>query len=189
MLYQIVAFLLNTVFGLLVGACLLRLYMQRCHVPFGNPVGRFVMALSDWLVLPLRRLMPSVAGWDSASLLAALLLALLHQTLLLAGLGVLDELGAGVAWVLVRAAFSLVHLALNGLLGLVLVYAILSWTRTDSAFADVIERLCAPPLSPIRRVMPLIGGMDLSPLVLLVGVQVLQMLLDGAQQAALRALL
>ena len=68
--------------GLLGGACLLRLYMQYQRVPFGNPVGRFVFALTDWLVLPLRRIVPAGRRWDLASLVAACLLVLAKFLLL-----------------------------------------------------------------------------------------------------------
>lgn len=70
-------------------------------------------------------------------------------------------------------------------MGLVILYAILSWTQTDSPISDVIDRLCAPPLRPLRRLLPLVGGMDLSPLALLVIVQVLQMVLAGLQPVVL----
>lgn len=185
MLFQIVSFLFDIVFGLLAGACLLRLYMQRSRVPFGNPVGRFVMALTNWLVLPLRRALPAIGGWDSASLLGALLLELLHYGLLLVLTGVFADLGLSLLHVLVFALFGLLHLALSGLMGLVILYAILSWTQTDSPISDVIDRLCAPPLRPLRRLLPLVGGMDLSPLALLVIVQVLQMVLAGLQPVVL----
>jgi YggT family protein len=187
MLFQIFSFVLEVVFGLLAGGCLLRLYMQRSRVPFGNPVGRFVMSLTNWLVLPLRRVLPAMGAWDTASLVGALLLELLHYGLLLAVSGAFASVGAGLIHVLVFAIFGLMRLALGGLLGLLIVYAILSWTRSDSQIGDVIDRLCAPPLRPVRRLMPLIGGMDLSPLVLLVIVQILQMLLAGLQPLVLRA--
>ena len=76
MFFQIISFLLDVVAGLLGGACLLRLYMQVQRIPFGNPVGRFIFALSDWIVLPLRRVMPSYRRWDLASLIAAYLIEL-----------------------------------------------------------------------------------------------------------------
>ena len=68
MVYQIISFLLDVAAGLLGGACLLRLYMQHQRIPFGNPVGRFVFALTDWLVLPLRKILPAMRRWDTASL-------------------------------------------------------------------------------------------------------------------------
>ena len=76
MFYQILAFLLDVASGLIGGACLLRLYMQQQRVPFANPVGKVVFALTDWLVLPLRRVVPSVGRWDLASLVGAFLLEL-----------------------------------------------------------------------------------------------------------------
>ncbi|MBP9672867.1 MAG: YggT family protein, partial [Ottowia sp.] len=77
MLYQIIIFLIEVAVTLLGGACLLRLYMRWRRMPMANPVGRFVQALSDWLVLPLQRLVPPAKQFDVASLLAAWLLKLL----------------------------------------------------------------------------------------------------------------
>ena len=87
MLYQIASFLLDVVGGLLTGACLLRLYMQWQRVPFGNPVGGLVFALTDWLILPLRRVIPPVGRWDISSLVAAVLIQLAQYFLLTLMLG------------------------------------------------------------------------------------------------------
>ena len=179
MLYQITSFLLDVAVGLLGGACLLRLYMQYQRVPFGNPVGRFVFALTDWLVLPLRRVLPPVGKLDTASLVAAFLLELAQYTVLwLIGVGTLAALP-------LLAAFGLVRLVISALTGLVIVYAILSWVQSDSPLADIIDRLCAPLLRPFRRVIPLVGGIDLSPLALLVALQIAAILLGGLQRAVL----
>lgn len=175
MLYQILAYLLEVVASLLGGACLLRLYMQRQRVPFGNPVGRFVFALSDWLVLPLRKLLPAVARWDTASLVGAYLV-MLAQVLILWGL---RGGNAPVGLLFLAALVGLVRLAISAATGLVIVYAILSWVGADSPMADVLDRLCAPLLRPFRRLLPLAGGIDLSPLALLVTLQVAGMVLDG----------
>jgi YggT family protein len=182
MLYQILSLLLDVVAGLLGGACLLRLYMQYQRIPFGNPVGRFVFALTDWLVLPLRRVLPSVRRWDTASLVAAYLIELAQYGILwlLAG----RTVGAGVLPLL--ALFGVVRLALSGLMGLVIVYAILSWVRADSPIVDIIERLCAPLLRPLRRVIPLVGGIDLSPLAFLLLLQIASIVVSELQGAVLR---
>jgi YggT family protein len=184
MLYQIVFLLLEVVTGVLGGACLLRLYMQYQRIPMsarsGNPLGRFVFALTDWLVLPLRRLIPSLGRWDMASLVATFLLEVAQFSLLW-----LMGMGGGYISVLILATFGVVRLALSGLTGLVIVYAILSWLQTNTVLTDVIDRLCEPPLRPIRRVVPLVGGVDLSPLVLLVLLQVASLLLGGLQASAL----
>ncbi|MFL6695342.1 MAG: YggT family protein [Ramlibacter sp.] len=174
MVYQIFSFLLDVVGGLLGGACLLRLYMQYQRVPFGNPIGRFVFALTDWLVLPLRRVLPAYRRWDTASLIGAFLIELAQYALLWALVG-----RDGFEGVFLLALFGLVRLVISSMTALVIVYAVLSWVQNDSPLADIIERLCAPLLRPIRRVIPLVGGIDLSPLVLLVLLQVVSMLLTG----------
>lgn len=182
MLYQILSFLLDVVTGLFGGACLLRLYMQHQRVPFGNPVGRMVFALTDWLVLPLRRVVPAAGRWDTASLMGAYLLELAQFALLwlLAGTGM-----AALAMLPVLALFGLLRLAISGLTGLLIVYTILSWVQSHSPLTDVIARLCEPPLRPLRRVLPLVGGIDLSPLALLVLLQVLAIVLGHVQVRAL----
>jgi YggT family protein len=181
MLYQILSLLLELAASLLGGACLLRLYMQYHRVPFANPVGRFVFALTDWLVLPLRRAVPPMGKWDTASLLGAYLLKL-------AQFGLLWLLAGGVTaagWVPVLAAFGLAQTAISGLTGLLIVYAILSWTQSGSPVSAVIERLCAPLLAPFRNIIPLVGGIDLSPLALLVVLQVAAIVLGAIQHSVL----
>lgn len=179
MLYQIISFLLDVAVGLLGGACLLRLYMQWQRVPFGNPVGRFVFALTDWLVLPLRRVLPPVGRLDTASLVGAFLLELVQYALLwLLGVGTLAMLP-------VLAIFGLARLVISGLTGLVIVYAVLSWVQSDSPLVDIIGRLCAPLLRPFRRVIPLVGGIDLSPLALLVVLQIGAIVLGAIQRSLL----
>src|SRR4051812_41124283 len=153
MVYQILSFVLDVAAGLLGGACLLRLYMQWQRVPFGNPVGRFVFAMCDWLVLPLRRVLRPVGRIDIASAVAAYLVELLQYAILWGIAG-----GGDFTSVLLHALFGVVRLAISGLTGLVVVYAILSWVQTDSPMGDVIDRLCAPLLRPFRRVIPLAGG-------------------------------
>lgn len=175
MLYQILSFLLDIAVGVLGGACLLRAYMQRQRISFGNPIGHFIFSLTDWLVLPLRRVVPSLAGWDTASLLGAYLLALLEQ-IVLWWLGA-SSLEASLLPVL--ALFGLARLAVSGLMGLVIVYAVLSWFPSQSPLTSVVANLCEPLLRPLRRILPLAGGIDLSPLVLLVLLQVLAIVLGN----------
>ena len=180
MLAQIATFLLDVAAGLLGGACLLRLYMQHQRIPFGNPVGRFFFALTNWIVLPLRKVLPGYKRWDFASLLAAYLFEL-------AQFGIIALLvGRGGAAVPVLALFGLVRLLISGAVGLTIVYAILSWVNADSPMTDVIDRLASPLLRPFRRMIPLVGGFDLSPLALLIVLQVLAIIVANVQDALLR---
>lgn len=182
MLYQILSFVLDIAFGLLAGACLLRLYMQFQRIPFGNPLGRFVFALSDWLVLPLRRVIPALGRWDTASLLGAWLLKLVQYGLLLSLLG-----GAAsfVLWPLL-ALVGLVQLAISVLTVLLIVHVVQSWLPAVSPVSSLIDRLCEPLLRPLRRIIPLVGGIDLSPLALLVLLQVVAIVLASLQHPLLR---
>jgi YggT family protein len=182
MLYQITSFLLDIAAGLFGGACLLRMYMQYQRVPFGNPVGRFVFALTDWLVLPLRRVVPSRGRVDIASLVGALLIELAQFFVLWLMVGRTTD----IAVLPLLALFGLVRLVISGLTGLVIVYAILSWVQSDSPLVDLIDRMCAPLLRPFRRHIPLVGGIDLSPLALLVLLQVAAIVLGYLQAAVLR---
>ncbi|WP_287965577.1 YggT family protein [Diaphorobacter sp.] len=181
MLFQILSFLLDVASGLLTGACLLRLYMQLQRVSFANPVGRLVFALSDWLVLPLRKLVPSVGRWDLSCPAAALLLQLVQYLLLWLLVGG----GMGLAWLPWMALFGLARVAVSGLMGLLIVYAVLSWVQTRSPISDVITRLCEPLLRPVRRVLPLLGGVDLSPLVVLILLQVVMIVLGHLQASVM----
>lgn len=187
MLYQIFSLLLEVAIGLLTGACLLRLYMQHQRIPMsqrsGNPMGQFIFALTDWLVLPLRRVVPAAGRWDMASLVAALVLQALEFGLLWA----LTGFGASWVSVVVLAVFGVLRTVVSGLTGLVIVYAVLSWVPNQSPLSDLLERLVAPPLTPIRRAIPLVGGVDLSPLVLLLILQVGTIVLGNLQATVLVA--
>jgi YggT family protein len=181
MLYQIVSLLLEVASGLVTGVCLLRLYLQYQRIAMsarsGNPMGKFIFALTDWLVLPLRRVVPAVGRWDMASLLGALLVQLAQFVIL----WLLTGMGASLASVAVLALLGVARVAISGVSGLVIVYAVLSWVQTQSTMSDVLERMVMPLLIPIRRLLPLVGGVDLSPLVLLVILQVAGIVLGSVQ--------
>jgi YggT family protein len=182
MLFKILSLLLDVAATLLGGACLLRLYMQYQRVPFRNPVGRFVFALSDWLVLPLRKVLPAVGRVDTASLVGAYLIELAQFLLLWLAIGRFD----GMEWLPLVAVFGVLRLALWLLIGLMLVYTVLSWVQSESAATDVIDRMCAPLLRPFRKVIPLVGGVDLSPMAFLVVLYVVGIVLAYAEPALIR---
>ena len=184
MLIRILAFLLETAFFLLIAAALLRAWMNWVRVNMsGAQPGSFVMALTNWLVKPLRRALPkpvTKSRLDWASVLAAVLLALAYALLwsLLFGalLGVSHWTpGLAPAALLALLAFALkmlVRVALQTLFMLVLAYAVLSWIQPGSPAYGLLGRLTEPLLTPLRRVIPVVGGVDLSALALLVLLQI-----------------
>lgn len=181
---RVVLFLLDVLFFFLVGAALLRAWMNHLRLPMQVQPGRFVIAITDWLVQPLRRVLPQALARgrvDMGSVLAAVLLALLHAfivVLLFTG-GSMEALGGGSVLVggLVLAAKQLLRTVLQGLMLLLIGYAILSWVQPHSPVMGLLDRLCAPLVRPVRRVIPTVGGVDLSVLVLIVALQVGLMLL------------
>lgn len=186
--YQIVSLVLDFAVGLAGGACLLRLYMQQQRIPMsaraGNPIGPFLFAVTDWIVLPLRRVLPGLASFDLASLLAAWLLSLVQCSVL----WLFQGMPYGYPAVAVLAVVALIRLMISGLTLIVLLFALVSWVQAQSPVVDLLDRLVVPLLVPIRRQVPLVGGVDLSPVVLLLLLQVASLLLNAAQGAVLMAM-
>jgi YggT family protein len=169
--------LLETAGSLLATACVLRAVGVWQHVSPRNPLMHFAHAITDWIVGPLRRVTPAARRFDLASIVAALLLAFalaLFYTLLVLGRGPMP------GGVLLLAVIWLAKWSIYLLIGLVLVQAVLSWVNPDAPLAPAVDQLTRPFLAPLRRVLPQVGGFDLSPLVLLVLAQVLLMLLESA---------
>ncbi|MDR2128009.1 MAG: YggT family protein [Burkholderiaceae bacterium] len=176
MTLQILFFLLQVLATLIGGAALLRFHMNWQGVSLTDPLGRLVLALTDWLVRPLRMALPKSARIDTASLLAAWLIKLAHYALLML------LAGRGNAVILpVLALLGVGRLAVSVGMALVIFAAILSWTQSHSMAADALHRLAAPILAPVRRLIRPIGGVDLSPLLVVVLLQVLGMVLANAQ--------
>lgn len=175
MLNQILHFLLDTVFGFFVFVLLARFYLQLMRAPFRNPLGQFVTALTNWLVLPARRLIPGMFGLDLASfLLAWLIQALLLFLLYLlkgGGLGPASGVLAGVIFSL--ALLELARFSLYLLIGVILIQAVISWVNPYAPLAPLFNALTGPFLRPFRRLVRPIGNVDLSPLFALVAAQLL----------------
>jgi YggT family protein len=182
MLIRILGFLLETVFFVLIAAALLRAWMNWLRVSMSAQPGSFVMALTDWIVKPLRRALPKKLAQsrvDWASVLGAVLMAIGYALLwwLLSGVlssteGALNFPPALLLALPVFAVKMLLRVTLQTLFMVVLGYAILSWVQPGSVAYGLLARLTEPMLTPLRRVIPTIGGVDLSALVLMVLLQI-----------------
>jgi len=176
MLSQALRFLIDTAFGFVVYAALLRFIMQWLRAPFRNPIGQAVTALTDWAVKPLRKLLPGFRGYDWASLLVAWLGQVLWLAAL-AAVGGAEFSGALAGYLLVLALIELLKASLWILIGAVFIQAILSWVAPDGPLAGVLNALTFRVLAPIRRVIPPLGGtLDLSPLIVIVLAQLVLIL-------------
>jgi YggT family protein len=172
---QIASFLVDVVVGFFVYLLLTRFLFQWLRVPFRNVVGEFVIALTNWLVLPARRVIPSLAGLDLASLLLAWVLQalLVYVLYLIMGVNFSSEPETVVAVIAGLALVDLLRFAVYILVFALIVQAVLSWVNPYSPIGPLVDALTRPFLRPIRRFVPPLGNVDLSLLVLIVLLQVL----------------
>jgi YggT family protein len=178
MVDQALKLVIDVAFGLVTYAFLLRFLMQLLRAPFRNPFGHAVMALTDWLVKPLRKVFPGFKGIDWASLVAAFLFQVLWLLALFAVFGRgFAMTGAGVVYLLGASALELLRAVIWTLIVVVIAQAILSWTAPDGPLAGLLNAMTFPFLRPLRRFIPPIGGtLDLTPLILIVLLQLVLIL-------------
>lgn len=179
MLDQALQFLLETAIGLLTFALLLRFYMQLLKTSFRNPVGEFVVALTDWLVRPARRVIPGLHGVDLPSLILAwsmqaLLLLVIYW---LKGFVFSGTPGVATGVLLTLAVLEILKYSVYLLIVCVIVQVLLSWTNPYTALAPLFNSLTRPFLRPFKRLIPPIGNVDLSPLFVLVLAQLALLLI------------
>lgn len=176
LLVDIAQFLLETAAVILGVSFLVRAYMNWLGIPARNPLAQFAIALTDWLVRPLRRLVPSAGRLDAATLLAAFLVALVVLALkfMLLGAGPNEWPWFGL---LVMALIQLVRWALYLVLWLTLLHVVLSWVNPHAPIAPAISVLVRPFLAPFQRALPQVAGFDLSPIAVIVVVNVMLIVL------------
>ena len=177
MLIQAAQFLLETLFGLFVLAALLRFFLQLMRAPYRNPFSQFIAALTDFAVKPLRRIIPGLFGLDLASLTLAWLVEFI-LLLALFWLSGMFQLMAGPSLFLAiafLAAVKLLKISIYIVLGAVFIQAILSWVSPHSPLAPVLNSLTTPFLRPVRKIIPPLANVDLSPLVVLLVCELLLM--------------
>jgi YggT family protein len=181
------AFLVQTLLGLFSLVFLLRFVLQACRAPFRESFCVAVMRLSDFAVLPVRKVIPAMLRWDSASLLLALLCEYLIQVLM-RWLNDFPLLVAGQhIWLgfLGLAAVALLKLAIDIFLYAVIVQALLSWFNPSMAYHPVLNALTAPVLNRLRKLIPQPSGVDLTPILVVILAQLLKILLISPLNAAL----
>jgi YggT family protein len=168
-------FVLNTLLTLVVVVFLLRVVMPLVRADFRNPVGEAVLKVTNPLVLPLRRLLPPGRRFDVASVVALLIVHFVKTIVLLLVRGAMLRIDT----VLVAGLYGLLITVLQFYLYAVVIYALLSWFggAAYSPVGLVLGRICEPLLAPFRRVIPPIGGLDLSALFLIIALQAVLILL------------
>jgi YggT family protein len=165
-------FLINTLMGLYTAAVMLRFLMQQVRADFYNPLARVVMRLTNPLLLPLRRMIPPWRKIDLAALVAMLVLQLANVEIVLAVAGTPYVTAWG--YVLFWALCKLVYILVNLYFFTVLMEAVMSWFGQGRNPMDgVLRPVNAPLLGPARRILPPMEGLDFSPLLVMLALQII----------------
>ncbi len=177
MIFHILSLLINIFASLVAGAALLRAYLQYHYIPLstrsGNPFAPLIFALTNWIVLPLRRIIPAVGRVDTSSVLASLMV-IAFKTIAYALMGIMSTLPLVIA---IDTGFEFFSLILSCLSSLLLAYVVLSWVQRNSPLFDLLSRMVIPILAPIRQRIKTLGGMDWSVLVVFLLLQIANIVL------------
>jgi YggT family protein len=176
MINQAIAFVVETVFDLFILSALVRFWMQVLRAPARNPLAQFTMALTDFAVKPLRRILPGFFKLDLASLLVAWVAEFLLLVVLALLGGVALTSGPVVSVLAGLALVKLLRLTIYIIMGAVFLQAILSWVNPFHPVAPFFDALTRPFLKPFQRAIPPIGGVDITPVLVLITCQLILLL-------------
>lgn len=181
---QILVFLLDTILGLLSLALLLRFYFQLLRVPYYNPVSQFLIAATDFIVRPARRIIPGWAGMDMSTLVIAWVLEciILTSVFMIQGYDFEVNLVASLGVIGLLGFVEIVKTTLYIVLIMIIMQAILSWINPNSPMAPLLDSFTRPFLVVFRKRIPPIANVDLSPLFVLILIQVLLMVVAGVHK-------
>ncbi len=188
MLNEALLFLLDVLLQPFAALLLLRFHLQWLRAPMRNPLGEFIMALTDFLVLRARRFIPAARGLDTASLLLAFVVEAVYLVIVLWVQGfpfAVFPLPGLLAWTVVK----LLKLSLYLLMAALFAQALLSWVNPHTPIAGLLNVVTHPFLAPLRRRIPTLGNIDLTLLVLLIVCQLILIVpLGWLESVAMRLL-
>jgi YggT family protein len=166
-LHSIFTLIIDTIAGIFGGVLLLRFWMQVVRVRPPASIGQFTFQLTDWMVRPLRRLLPGVGGYDWASMVGAILVIVLATAI-----DLLVTSRFSPEYLLLLSVLRFFEWVFYGLMGLIIIEAVFSWVNPHAPLAPFVRALNDPLMRPLRRVVPPIGSVDLTPLVALLLLQI-----------------
>ena len=167
-------FLIKNVFELYILAVMLRFLLQLFRADFYNPISQFLIKITTPVLRPLRRWIPGFAGIDVAALALMAILQFIEIALIAAANGYIPGIGG----LLIVSIASLLQLLIYVFIVAILIQVVLSWIAPDTynPMTSILRSLCGPLLRPVRHRLPSLGGLDLSPLVVLIVLQLILML-------------
>lgn len=167
-------FLITTLFDLYLMVVILRIWLQLARADFYNPFSQFVVKATHPLIAPMRRVLPSIGRFDSASFVLAILVVMVKLLLI----SLIAGGGLNILLFLVFAVVSVVKQAGVLLFWMLIIRAILSWFNQGyNPIVMIMDQLTEPFLAPVRRIIPPIGGLDLSVMLVIIAMNFINMLL------------
>lgn len=169
-------FLVNTLFELYILTLMLRIILQWVGASLFNPICQFIVKVTDPITQPLRRVLPRIRSFDLATLIAAFILEVVKFILIV---WIATGAWAGLVAIGILSVAALLKLTINIFFYAILTSAILSWVNPNlhSPITDLIYRLTEPLLAPARRLIPPIAGFDISPIPVMIALQLLLLLI------------
>jgi len=170
-----VNFLVNTLFDLYIMVILLRVWLQVARADFYNPFSQFIVKATQPIVAPLRRVIPSLGGWDCATIVFGYVVACLKVV----SLSLIMNMAFDPAVIAISGLVILLTAVFKIIFWVLVLRAILSWvSQGRNPIEAVMHQLSEPLLAPVRRIIPPIGGLDLSMIVVLLGLQFVEILVN-----------
>lgn len=168
--------LINVAFDLFIFLLLTRFLLQLVRADFYNPLSQFVVKATNPLLVPMRKLIPNQGAVDVAALVAVVALIVVKLVLLI--MLTYGALRVSPALLLVSAVKMLASTLLNYLFWAIILRIVLSWVSPDprNPVTLVVAQLTEPVMAPVRKILPPMGGLDLSPILILLAIQLLQVL-------------
>ena len=166
-------FLIDTLFDLYIMVILLRVWLQLARADFYNPFSQFVVKATQPVVGPLRRFIPAIGSLDTATVVFAIAVAALKVVVL----GIILNAGMNPIVIGISSIIIVITSAFKMLTWVLIIRAILSWvSQGNNPIEAVMIQLTEPLLRPIRNRLPSMGGLDLSMVVVILGIQFLEIL-------------
>ncbi|GAB7126444.1 YggT family protein [Silvimonas sp. JCM 19000] len=175
MIDHALSYLIHVLAEFFILLLLTRFYLQAGRISFKHPLGQFVLATTNWAVLPLRKVLPAVRRYDTASIVLAWLVALLMHTLLMviAPWPPVLTSAVSIAALIAVAVLELAKMSLYLLFAATVIQALMSWMSPYNPLMPIMQGLTGPFLRTLHKIIPTIGGVDISPLILVLLIQLL----------------
>ena len=170
-------FLLQFIVGLIIFALMLRFLLRATYADWNHPIVQFVAKVTNPLCAPLNQALPAKGRWDWSAIITAIII----QALFVIAIGFLTDRSFGVPFIVLASSTEIVNQLLDMMFWLIIIQAVLSWISPGNNPNTVIfDQLTQPILAPFRRLIPPMGGIDLTPIIAILAIKLFQIVVVGS---------